>query len=194
MRWKNSEDSYGLASIALHWSLALSFLGLAALGAWMVGLTYYDRWYNDSLIIHKAAGMAALLLALARLGWRVADPRPAFAPGLKPWERAGATVAHWTLGALIILVPASGYMISTSEGAGIDMFGLFEFPALSTISEQGREFAIDVHYWLAYGGVGLAAFHAGAALKHHFLDRSPTLMRMLLPGLRAATEEKQGKN
>ena len=33
----------------------------------------------------------------------------------------------------IVLLPVTGYLISTSEGAGIDMFGAFELPALFEI-------------------------------------------------------------
>ncbi len=179
--WRNAEGRYGLVSIAFHWSVALAFIGLTALGVWMVGLTYYDPWYNDSLAIHKAAGIAVLVLALARLGWRCVDPAPGLVPGLRAWERTGAAVTHWSLAALAVLAPVTGYAISTSEGAGIDMFGLFELPALFAVTGRARDLAVDLHYWFAYGGIALAAVHAGAALKHHFVDRNATLTRMLAP-------------
>ena len=179
--WRNGRDRYGLVSISFHWTLALAFIGLVALGVWMVGLSYYDPWYNASLALHKAVGIVALALALAKFGWRFADPKPALAADLKRHERAGATAMHWLLNALIVLVPATGYVISTSEGAGIDMFGLFELPAILGKTEELRDLAIDLHYYLAYGGIALAAFHAGAALKHHFIDRGSTLRRMLNP-------------
>lgn len=179
--WKNGRNSYGLVSISFHWTLALTFVGLVGLGVWMVGLSYYDPWYNDSLVLHKAIGIVALALALVNFGWRLADPKPALATDLKPHERAGATAMHWLLNALIVLVPATGYVISTSEGAGIDMFGLFDVPALLGKSEQLRDLAIDLHYYLAYGGIAMVALHASAALKHHFIDRGSTLKRMLNP-------------
>lgn len=183
--WRNGRDRYGLVSITFHWTLALAFVGLFGLGVWMVGLSYYDPWYNDSLALHKAFGIVVLALALAKFGWRLADPKPALATDLKPHERAGATVMHWLLNSLIVLVPATGYVISTSEGAGIDMFGLFELPAVLGTSEGLRDLAIDLHFYLAYGGIALAAGHAGMALKHHFIDRGPTLRRMLTPGARS---------
>ena len=179
--WRNGADGYGLVSIALHWTIALGTLGLVALGAWMVGLTYYDSWYNESLALHKAFGIAVLVLAAARFGWRLADRSPGFDPAVKAWERAAATAMHWTLNAAIVLLPVTGYLISTSEGAGIDMFGAFELPALFEITERTRELAIDIHFYLAYGLVALVAGHAGAALKHHFVDRGSTLRRMLVP-------------
>ena len=179
--WRNREDHYGLVSITLHWTIALGTIGLVALGAWMVRLTYYDPWYNESLALHKAFGIAVLVLAAAKFGWRVADRRPGFDPGVRAWERAGATAMHRVLNAAIVLLPATGYLISTSEGAGIDMFGAFELPALFEISERTRDLAIEIHFYLAYGLIVLVAGHAGAALKHHFADRGSTLRRMLVP-------------
>jgi cytochrome b561 len=41
-----------------------------------------------------------------------------------------------------------------------------------------------VHLYLAWSVIGLAALHALAALKHHFIDRDTTLKRMLGAGSR----------
>lgn len=179
--WRNGRDHYGLVSIFLHWTIALGMIGLVALGAWMVGLTYYDRWYNDSLALHKAFGVVVLVLAALKFGWRIAGRSPGFGPEVKPHERAAATAMHWLLNGMVVLLPATGYLISTSEGAGIDLFGLFEIPALVTVSDGLRDLAIETHFYLAYGLIALVAAHAGAALKHHLVDRGSTLRRMLVP-------------
>lgn len=179
--WRNGEDHYGLVSISFHWTIALAVIGLVGLGAWMVGLAYYHPWYHDSLALHKAIGIVVIALALAKFGWRFAERKPGFEPEVRPYERAGATAMHWLLSALIILLPVTGYLISTSEGAGVDIFGLFELPALFEISEPVRDLAIAIHFYLAYGGIALVAIHAGAALKHHLVDKGSTLARMLIP-------------
>ena len=100
---------------------------------------------------------------------------------MKTWERNGAKAMHWLLNAGIVLLPVTGYLISTSEGAGIDIFGLFDVPALFEISEGTRDLAVEIHFYLAYGILALVAVHAGAALKHHLVDRGSTLRRMLVP-------------
>lgn len=179
--WRSGKDHYGLISIGFHWITALAMLGLVALGAWMVGLTYYDPWYNRSLALHKAFGILVLVLAASKFGWRIADRSPGFGPEVRAWERAAATAIHWLLNAAIVLLPVTGYVISSSEGAGIGVFGLFELPALFDISEASRELAIEIHYYMAYGVLALVALHAGAALKHHLVDRGSTLRRMLVP-------------
>ena len=182
--WKNGKDRYGLVSILLHWTIAAAMVGLVGLGAWMVELTYYDPWYYDSLALHKAFGILVFALVLTKFGWRIADPSPGFGPEVRPYQRAGATAMHRLLNTLLVLVPVTGYLISTSEGAGIEMFGLLELPALLEVSERTRDVATEVHYYLAYGGIAFIAVHAGAALKHHFIDKGSTLVRMVVPRAR----------
>ena len=120
--WRSGKDRYGLVASGFHWVIAILMVGLVGLGAWMVGLTYYDPWYNDSLMLHKAIGIVVLALALAKFSWKLADRYPGYGPEVKPYERAGATAMHWLLTALMVLLPVTGYLISTSEGAAIDMF------------------------------------------------------------------------
>ena len=177
----------------LHWAIALAVVGLVGLGAWMVGLTYYDPWYYDSLALHKAIGIVVLALALAKFGWKLVDRNPGFGPEVKPHERAGATAMHWLLNALMVLLPVTGYLISTSEGAGIDMFGLFDVPALVDVTAATRDLAIDIHFYVAYGGIALVGMHIIAVLKHHFVDRGSTLRRMLIPRSRSPSAEKSVK-
>lgn len=179
--WRSGKDHYGLVAIGFHWSIAIAIVGLVGLGAWMVGLTYYDPWYNDSLALHKAIGILVLALALAKFGWNLVDRSPGFGPEVRTYERAGATAAHWLLNVLIVVLPATGYLISTSEGAGIGVFGLFEVPAFFDVTTGTRDLAIDIHYYVAYGGIALVGLHATAAFKHTFVDKGSTLIRMLIP-------------
>ena len=55
----------------------------------------------------------------------------------------------------------------------------FEVPALVTNVDNLEDRAGDVHEWLAYTLIALVTLHAGAAVKHHFIDRDDTLKRML---------------
>ena len=150
-------------------------------------------WYYDSLALHKAIGIVVLALALAKFGWKLVDRNPGFGPEVKPHERAGATAMHWLLNALMVLLPVTGHLISTSEGAGIDMFGLFDVPALVDVTAETRDLAIDIHFYVAYGGIALVGMHIIAALKHHFVDRGSTLRRMLIPRSRSPSAERLAK-
>ena len=80
---------------------------------------------------------------------------------------------------LMIVIPLTGYLISTSAGDGISVFGMFEVPALVEKNVTLRDLAIAVHYYTAYGTAFLVVLHAGGALKHQFVDRDDTLRKML---------------
>ena len=73
----------------------------------------------------------------------------------------------------------SGYLISTADGRGIEVFDFFVIPALGSIIENQEDLAGLVHKWLAYLLVSLATLHALAALKHHFIDKDNTLNRII---------------
>ena len=168
---------YDLATRILHWLQAALILGLVALGWWMTGLTYYDRWYNDALFWHRALGLLVLVVAACQFGrrhWRT--PPPALLAG---WEQWAASAMHRLFLLLMLLLPVSGYLISTSAGASIPLPGGIEVPALVAVADNLREIAVNVHYWLAYGIAALAALHAAAAFKHHFIHRDEVLRRML---------------
>lgn len=170
---------YSAVARLLHWATALVIIGLTGLGWWMVDLSYYDAWYNRGLDLHKSFGIIALALAVAFIARKLIGQAPAPAPPLTSFERIGAKAAHGMLFILMLLMPLSGYLISTSSGDGIDVFGIITVPAIIKAGEQARELAIDVHYWLAYIGLGIIAVHGLAAIKHHVINKDRTLMRML---------------
>ena len=178
---------YGRAARVLHWLCALLALGLVGLGAWMTELDYAHPLRMSALEWHRSLGMVALGLGLARVGWRAAGALgvegvesgyPPPLAELRRWEVWSSRTAHWILFALLVAVPASGYLISTSSGAGVSVFGWLEFPALSAM-KGSREWLEAAHWWSAYGMVALAGAHAGAALKHHFVDGNDALRRMI---------------
>lgn len=182
--WRDSEQSYGWVAILLHWMVALGVIGLFALGVWMVGLTYYDPWYNRAPDWHRSVGMLLLGVLLLRFAWRLWLPRPAPEPAHKPWERVLGHAAHGLLNLLTLAVIVAGYLISSADGRPVAVFDWFSVPAVFDGFEQQESLAGDWHRWLAYVLIGLAALHALAALKHHFVDRDRTLRRMLWPARR----------
>jgi len=180
---QNTEQGYGLVSKLLHWSVAALMLFLLWLGWYMVDLSYYDPQSKSALYWHQLLGLWVFALAVMFIVWRViwcvASKPPAFSLGVKPWEKIAASLAHTLLFGLMLLLPISGYLISTSEGEGIALFFGLDFPALLPVSESLREWAVDGHYLMAYGGLGLIALHVLAALKHHFVSGDDTLRKML---------------
>ncbi len=174
---RNTSTSYGVVSIGLHWLMAAAIFFMFALGLWMTTLTYYDRWYHDGPDIHKAIGVLLLLLLLFRFIWRLRNTRPDLMGA--SWERMVALSVHRLHYVLMFTVLISGYLIPTAEGVGIDVFGLFTIPATLTFDKQQADLIGHIHWAAAWAMMGLAGLHAGAALKHHLIDKDATLLRML---------------
>ncbi|WP_296807467.1 cytochrome b [Thiocapsa sp.] len=177
--WRNTDDGYGVVAVVLHWLVAAVVVGLFSLGLWMVELTYYDAWYRRSTDIHKGVGILLFLVVLARLGWRLVNPRPVPEPAHSRLERIAAALTHVLLYVLLFAVMTAGYLISTADGRAVDVFGLFSVPATIAGLPGQADIAGDFHLALAIALIALAAVHAIAALKHHFIDRDRTLLRIL---------------
>lgn len=178
MQWRNSSTNYGLVSILLHWLVAIAMVGLFALGYWMVGLTYYSSWYRTAPDIHKSVGLLLLALMVVRVIWRFVSDGPAPLRSHGRMTRLATKVGHGVLYIGLFALMISGYLISTADGRPIGVFGWFEVPALITSIPKQEDIAGLVHEYLAWGLLIFSGLHALAALKHHFIDRDPTLKRM----------------
>ncbi|AVF53926.1 cytochrome b [Pseudomonas fulva] len=179
MQVRNSSSRYGAVSILMHWGVALTVFSLFGLGLWMVGLDYYDPWRKAGPDLHKSIGLMLLAVMLLRVLWRFVSPPPPALASYGPLTRLGAKLGHLALYLGLFAVMIAGYLISTADGVGIPVFGLFEVPALVSNLPDQADLAGVIHLWLAWGVVVFAGLHALAALKHHFIDRDATLMRML---------------
>lgn len=176
---RNTETSYGLIAKLFHWIMAALIIGLIGLGWYMVQLTYYDWFYHGSLSLHRSVGLIVLALAVLRLAWMLVDRRPRPPLSLTTFDMIASRTVHAVLIVLMVVMPVSGYLISTEAGDPVPVFGLVNMPAVIDVSDQLREIATDVHFYSVYATAGLVVLHTLAALKHHLVDRDETLRRMI---------------
>ncbi|MBP2701347.1 cytochrome b [Photobacterium lucens] len=165
--------------ITLHWLVAITVLGLFALGWWMVDLTYYHAWYKTAPFIHKSIGLMLFLAMILRLLIRICTTQPLTASAHAKWELWLASKIHFILYLIVFSVVLSGYFISTADGRGISVFGLFEVPALITPFTNQADIAGKIHWYAAWALMVFVGLHILGALKHHYLDKDETLKRML---------------
>ena len=177
----DTKDGYGIITIILHWSMALLIVGLFVLGVYMVELDYYDKWYNAAPWWHKAVGMLVFLLLLLRSVWVIFNVHPLPLPTYQHWEIIAAKITHVGFYILLLVICFSGYFITTAKGASIDLFGWFDFPAVTRLSEAMAKKVGEVHEIAAYVLAALFVLHIGATVKHHFFDKDVTFVRMLKP-------------
>lgn len=175
----NSDTGYGLLTIFIHWITAISVIAMFVVGMWMVDLNYYSQWYKLAPHYHKSVGLLLFAITIARLVWRYNQPHPR--PLGTPIENRLASLAHGTLYLLLLTIFISGYLISTADGRGIDLFNWFTVPGLGEFINNQEDIAGEVHEYLAYTLIGLVVLHALASIKHHFINKDSTLTRMLKP-------------
>lgn len=174
-------ETYGAVAIGLHWTIATLFLGQIALGFSMARVKSVALQF-ELIQWHKSFGFVILTLALARLGWRLAAGAPRAAEGLSRLERRAAAIVQGALLALTVAVPLAGWALASSSTLQVPSlaFSLLLVPHLPLEpSEQAEAFWRQAHTLLAYTALVLAAGHAAAALRHHFVLRDAVMARMV---------------
>lgn len=173
--------AYATPLILIHWLTALCVLSAIGLGLYMTDLPVSPRrikLYNW----HKWLGMTALFLTFLRIGLRLTTVAPAFPPTLSKIQAQLAHVAHFGLYGLLLLVPLSGWLMSSAHGYPIQYLGWIRLPDLvAPDTALAHSFKI-AHEILANGMIILLIGHVGAALKHQWLDRDNLFDRMRLFG------------
>lgn len=161
----------------LHWLMALLVPALFGVGLWMTGLSYYSEWYKTAPDLHKSFGVLLAILLVLRLAalWLLGKPQ---AQGT-PLERHLAALVHTGIYLLLFSIVVTGYLISTEDGRPIVVFAMLELPSLGKLFENQADIAGAWHYYLAWTLIGLVLLHALAALKHHFIDKDETFIRMI---------------
>ena len=179
MSLKNTRENFGWVSICLHWIMAIALIAMYFVGDWMVDLDYYDTWYKDAPDYHRAVGVIIGALMIFRLLWNASQAKPKYLGDDKAIVKKTAQFTHIIFYIIVFIMVVSGYLITTAKGQGVDVFGLFEVPALLADSKDRGELAGDIHEWLGLTFILLVLIHALAALLHHFKHKDRTLKRML---------------
>ncbi len=169
---------YTRTAITLHWLIALLICAAFPLGLYMHDLPLSPhklRMYS----YHKWIGVTVFLFAVVRLSWRISHRPPALPDSMANWEKSAAHAMHFALYALIFLAPLSGWLMSSAKGFQTVWFGMLPLPDLVGKDKELGNTLQEVHEALNFLMLGLVLAHAGAALKHHVIERDDVLARML---------------
>jgi cytochrome b561 len=171
-------DYWGRFSIGLHWLTFLLVLALSIIGLTM---TEMDPGTDKVQVysLHKSLGLTVLALTALRLLWRLFEKRPSKLAGAPAWQHALATLTHFGLYALLLLVPFSGWWFNSTAGFPLRWFGLFKVPPLGEFDRTIKHQASETHEFLFWCLAAVIAVHAIAALWHHYRWHDRTLSRML---------------
>lgn len=175
-------EAYSAPARLFHW-LTVAFVAvMVSIGLAMTyrgnTLNIWDDTTNQLYSTHKLVGFTLLWVVLARIAYRLWRGPPPPEPTLEPWQRYGSLVVHYSLYALLVIMPILGW-IGISLYPALDIFGLFSLPALTEPNQELANRVLYVHKTLAFVLIALVIGHAGMALYHHFVRKDNVMWRML---------------
>ncbi|WP_428409120.1 cytochrome b/b6 domain-containing protein [Hyphococcus sp.] len=183
---------YHPVAAILHWTIAAVIIGQIIGGLYMHGLPNSSPVKFDLYQLHKSFGLTVLFLSLVRLGWRLTHKTPPLPPSVPPWQKIAAHATHWAFYVLMILTPLAGWAIVSVSPTDIPTkwFGLIPVPHLPFFGgvedrEAAEHLFEEQHEVLAKIIIGLLILHAGAALKHAFVDKDGVFQSMVPAANRA---------
>lgn len=169
-------DRYTNVAIAFHWTIA----ALVLFNLWL-GIAHDSlpkEW--KVMPVHKSIGLTVLVLTLGRIAWRLAHPAPPLATDTPAWQRGTAHLTHFALYALLLIMPLTGWMMSSGGNPPrpLSWFFLFPVPYLP-VSKGAADFGHSSHVLLGWLMLALVVLHIAAALWHHVARHDGVLARML---------------
>lgn len=166
-------------SVAFHWIVALSMIGMLVFGFYLGGMERGDA-KTALLALHKSVGSLLLFIVMLRLWWRLRQGALEPLGNHSRWMERAARASHHFLLFATIAMPVTGIIRSVGRGRSIEIFG---FPFIPQLLAERNDIISAIgslgHEIVAYAAAAVIAVHAAAALKHHFIDRDGTLRRML---------------
>jgi cytochrome b561 len=163
-----------IASVIAHWAAALVMILALYFG-------YGNGPRQEAFVAHAYAGLTVLGLVVVRLFLRTLLPWPEEEKGGTRISRLVAEAMHWTLYALMLLTPLTGWIVASEVGCTA-------VPRLPNIDRLGSSFSIGhpvsammyhVHVFFVWSLLALVSLHVTAALFHHFVFRDTILVRMI---------------
>lgn len=169
---------YTRTAIALHWLTAALILCAFPLGVYMADL-HLSPLKLQLFSYHKWLGVTVFMLVAIRLIWRAKHTPPAMSPSITLWQQRAAHGLHHTLYVLIFAIPVTGWLMSSAKGVPTVYLGLIQLPDLLGKDKALGHTLENVHATLNYLMLALLVLHVVAALRHHYIERDDTLVRML---------------
>ena len=177
MQLRDDAKTYGSLSILNHWTLAAGVIFLLASGLVIAELLtgpVRGQW----IWWHKGIGFVAIFWVLWTLvAHRFHQARPAPDPTYTAFELVARKAMHRVLIVGSLVLGVSGVLMSLFRDRGIDVMGLFAIPGQGEVDWIAGPASV-VHQWGGYVMLAAVLGHALAALKHHFVSRDTTLVRM----------------
>ncbi|MFK4499997.1 cytochrome b561 [Bradyrhizobium japonicum] len=169
-----------VTSVIAHWIAAWAMILALYFG---LSAVYGNGPRQEAFAAHAYAGLTVLGLVVIRLFLRTLLPWPKEKSGGSRIPYLVAEAMHWTLYALMLLTPLTGWIVASSMGCCMTVPGLPNVDRLGSGLSVGRPISVmtayHVHVFFVWTLLVLILLHVMAALFHHFVLRDAILVRMV---------------
>ncbi|MDM8335464.1 cytochrome b [Wolbachia pipientis] len=170
-------NKYSLGLRIIHWLMAAFIIGMLCAGFYMKSLPASNEIKFSIYAIHKACGITVFGLAIVHIFLYVFTYVPPPPAHFSRFEVNISKTAHFSLYFLMIMMPLSGYVMSSASGIKIKY--LFHIPLLINKNKELANTANGLHSTFAYFTIFFIILHILGALKHTFIDKQNIFKRMI---------------
>ena len=177
----NNATRFDSLTIFFHWVIALLVI-LQVIGAFSIDFFPKGDLRVDARSVHMVGGATLGGILILSILWRRTFGRQLPPPGNKLVTLL-ANVVQVLLNLLILAQVLVG--ISMVGIRGTNLFNIYPIAGYDPDNKALVDQLMGVHVTIAWTIVGIAAFHAAAALFHHYVWKDGVLDRIRLGGGKA---------
>jgi cytochrome b561 len=170
---------YSRTAIILHWLMAANMIFMLFFSEDLIRVPRGQSLGGWEPTTHASWGLMVLLLVIVRLLWRVGH-KPPPPPAMPRWQAIASHATHYSLYALMILIPIFGLLALVPYGVDrtdVDKVVFFNLFSVAFMPNLGG-WTMQTHEILGNIAKLLIILHVLAALKHQFWDKDRLLQRM----------------
>jgi cytochrome b561 len=177
----NNYTRFDGLTIFFHWLIALLVIE-QIIGAHTIDLFPQGDLRVDARSVHISLGAATGVIVLLSILWRRTFGRQLPPPG----NKLVTFLANAVQVLLNLLVLAQVLIGLSMVGVrGTNLFNVYPIPGFDPDNKGLRDQLMGVHASIGWLILGIAAFHAAAALVHHYVWKDGVLDRIKLFGTKA---------
>lgn len=171
---------FTLMQRCLHWLMAICILAMLFIGVAMVSTLGPE--YLALVAFHKTLGIIVLALVVVRLAVRWRSGTPPLPADLPEPMKLAATLSHYLLYALMIVMPLLGWAMLSAARYPVVVFGSLHLPPIAPPSRELHSLLWGAHHYLAFLFFALVLAHLAAALFHALIRKDGVFASMTVGG------------
>ncbi len=160
----------------LHWSIALLMIG-----ALITQMVFNDMPLSPEkfqwISYHKWIGFTVLLFFIPRLFVRKMFTSDAVVKAT--WEHWIMKITHFVLYASMVMLPLTGWLMTSAKGFPLVYLGLIPIPDLIGPNADLGHFFKELHEACAAVFITSLVLHLGGVVKHYVIYKHKLLRKMI---------------